>query len=43
MSHHEHPTEEYNPARDYARIMHWLKYGVAIFAAGTLILRLIIG
>ena len=44
MSHdHAAPAEEYNPARDYARIMAWVKYGAIIFAVSTLALRFLIG
>ena len=40
---HESPTEDYNPERDYHRAMEWVKYGAAVFAAGAILLRILIG
>ncbi len=43
MSDHNHPPEEYNPARDYARFMEWSKYGILLCIAIVIALRLLIG
>ncbi len=43
MSNHETKTEEYNPARDYSKVMNWFKWGAVIVIALTLFLRFLIG
>jgi len=44
MSHdHTAPAEEYNPERDYHRVMNWIKYGVGICIITILALRFAIG
>jgi hypothetical protein len=43
MSDQNTPTEEYNPARDYTRVMNWFKWGGGICIALTILLTLLIG
>lgn len=39
MAHHETKSEEYNPARDYSRVMNWFKWGAIVFIVVTIMLR----
>ena len=39
---HESNSEEYNPARDYSRVMNWFKWGAVIFILGAILLRIIL-
>ncbi len=41
--HNTHPPEEYNPASDYQRFMHWSKYVIVGCAVIVIALRLLIG
>jgi hypothetical protein len=43
MDHHDQPQEEYNPSRDYGRVMNWFKWGGGIFIISALALRYLIG
>ncbi|HRJ13033.1 MAG TPA: hypothetical protein PKW15_07315 [Alphaproteobacteria bacterium] len=43
MAYHETQSEEYNPARDYTRVMNWFKWGAVVCIVLTVLLTLLIG